>query len=265
MNDRDSDFEDRCPANEASYDSDDPRGECDSCSASIPPRRTRCRSCLADRLGDVLAGTADVATERALLGIVHLVIESSNCYGAIAKGAAAATLLSSKAIERAVDDCMLIHDIDDELATRLVDRWPVLPDAVRIASADGERLLTAARNRTAWTGHHASDDRQGTTTFLYDESGSGIREERRLETLLDDVDDEAWLVPAIALRKATDENASDGHHPGFPITDPLECQRCGRVTEHRLRSHEFRPEETGADQPIWVCGTCGMSRGPDPT
>ena len=120
MNNHYSDFEKLRPTGEASHIPDakltnggdgDPRrqrvatttggypnepattdGECQSCSASIPAGQTKCRFGLTNHLGDDAIGT-DESVETALLGIVHLVVESTTFYGAVAKGGAAANLL----------------------------------------------------------------------------------------------------------------------------------------------------------------------------
>jgi len=69
------------------------------------------------------------------LGIVHLVVESTTFYGAVAKGGAAANLLSANEAEPAVDDYTLIYDLDEAPARQLAEQWPSLPDAVQVASA----------------------------------------------------------------------------------------------------------------------------------
>ena len=70
----------------------------------------------------------------------------------MAKGGAAATLLTSNDAEPAVDDYTLCYDLDDPPARQLADRCPSLPDAVQRDSAEGEQLLVAARDRTRWHG-----------------------------------------------------------------------------------------------------------------
>ncbi|WP_235019642.1 hypothetical protein [Natrialba sp. INN-245] len=63
---------------------------------------------------------------------------------AVAKGAGAATLLTKVDRDSAVGDCQLIYDLDTEPAAQLTDKWPSLPEAVRITSESGEQLLTVA-------------------------------------------------------------------------------------------------------------------------
>ena len=56
------------------------------------------------------------------LGIVHLVVESTTFYGAVAKGGAAANLLSANEAEPAVDDYTLIYDLDEAPARQLAEQ-----------------------------------------------------------------------------------------------------------------------------------------------
>jgi len=58
----------------------------------------------------------------------------------VAKGGAAANLLSANQAEPAVDDYTLIYDLDEAPARQLAEQWPSLPDAVQVSSAEGEGL-----------------------------------------------------------------------------------------------------------------------------
>jgi hypothetical protein len=208
----------------------------------------------------------DESMKMALLGILHLVVESTTCYGAVAKGGAAANLLTSNNAELAVDDYTLIYDLDEPPARQLVDKWPSLPDAVQRDSAEGEQLLAAARDRTGWIGQEAVEYQQRQTpTRLFDQRGNGIRDEARLKEIVDDGDDELWLVPAIALTATTGERDSDNRPSPVPTTKRLDCQDCGRATDHQFETHESIPDETWTGQPIWECQICGTTRyGPAP-
>jgi hypothetical protein len=77
-------------------------GECRSC-ASVPAGQTECRFCLTTHLGSDATSTAEAASTT-VLGIVHLVVESSTFDGAVAKGGAAATRLTVNDAEPAVED-----------------------------------------------------------------------------------------------------------------------------------------------------------------
>ncbi|MDZ7745887.1 MAG: hypothetical protein U5K28_04975 [Halobacteriales archaeon] len=58
--------------------------------------------------------STDETASATFLGIVHLVVESTTFYGAVAKGGAAANLLSANEAEPAVDDYTLIHDLAED-------------------------------------------------------------------------------------------------------------------------------------------------------
>jgi hypothetical protein len=234
--------------------------ECGSCGASIPAGQMKCRFCLTNHLGNEAIGTDETA-DPTLLGIIHLVVDSTTFYGAVAKGGAAATLLTSNDAE-AVDDYTLCYDLDDPPAHQLADRWPSLPDAVQRDSAEGEELLAAARDRIGWHGQEAVEDKQQAPTRLYDQRGNGIRDEARLREI---VDDEMWLVPAIALTATAGERDSDSRPSSIPTAARFDCQDCGRATDHQFETHESIPDETWTGQPIWECNVCGTARyGPAP-
>ncbi|MDQ2051649.1 hypothetical protein RBH26_14310 [Natronolimnohabitans sp. A-GB9] len=241
--------------------------ECRSCGAPIPADQTKCLFCLTNHLENSSSETDAPAPEWTLLGVVHMLVESSTFYGAVAKGGAAATLLASSVTGSTVDDCMIIYDLEDGPVAQLTNQWPVLPAAVQIKSADGEQLLAAARDRTRWSDqpHPAADSDHEPTTYLYDEGGTGIRDEQRLTTLLDNAGDDAWLVPAIALQQAPQERETENQDSGIPTKERLECHQCGRTTDHRFSDHESVPDETWTGHAIWECQVCGTPRyGPNP-
>src|SRR6056297_751913 len=287
MNGRYSDFEELRPTGEASHIPDtrlddgyegDPRrqrvatsaggypdaptvtdGECKSCGASVPAGQTKCRFCLTNHLGSDATSTNETASTT-FLGIIHLIVESTTFYGAVAKGGAAANLLSANEAEPAVDDYTLIYDLDEAPARQLADQWPSLPDAVQVSSAAGEELLRAARDWAGWHRQEASERQEQAPTRLYDQRGNGIRDASRLTEVLDDADDAVWLVPAMALSESTGEAAADRQVTLVRTTQKLDCQTCGRTTDHRFKTHESVPDEAWTGQPIWVCQVCGAAR-----
>ena len=90
---------------------DDPTAaatECESCGASTRAGQTKCQFCLTNHLGNKPIGTDETA-DPTLLGIIHLVVESTTFYGAVAKGGAAANLLTSNDAE-AVDGYLAGED-----------------------------------------------------------------------------------------------------------------------------------------------------------
>jgi len=157
MHNRYSDFEELRPTGEASHIPDEaqqrvwrvPRrqriatnsggypdaptvtdGECRSCGASVPDGQTKCRFCLTNHLGSDATGT-DESASTTFLGIVHLIVESTTFYGAVAKGGAAANLLSANGAKTAVDDYTLLYDLDEAPARQLAEQWPHSPTLYR--------------------------------------------------------------------------------------------------------------------------------------
>ena len=121
---------------------------CVSCGASIPAEQRKCRFCLEHKLDDVSESDAG-DTEQTLRGVIQFLVEAGTFYAAVAKGAAAASLLTS-APDEPFDDCTLIYDLKDEPAPQITERWPTLPAATEVTSAAGGALPSAARDRTAW-------------------------------------------------------------------------------------------------------------------
>ncbi|KAA9396288.1 hypothetical protein Har1130_19715 [Haloarcula sp. CBA1130] len=234
-------------------------GECQSCGASVPDAQTKCRFCLTNHLDGDATSTNETASTT-VLGIIHLVVESTTFYGAVAKGGAAANLLSANEAEPTVDDYTLIYDLDEAPARQLAEQWPLLPDAVQVSSEKGERLLSAARDRTGWRGQEASERQEQAPTRLYDQRGDGIRGASRLDAVLDDADDAVWLVPAMALTESAGEAGADQQEWSVPTAQELDCQNCGRATDHRFKTHESVPDEVWTGQPIWECRVCGSAR-----
>ena len=194
--------------------------------------------------------------------MIHFLVESGTFYGAVAKGAAAATLLSSSH-DQPIDDCTLIYDLDDEPAPQLTERWPTLPAAAEVTSAAGDALLSASRERAGEEdGRHNRP--QTELPRVYDERGQGIRDGSSLEHALDD-GDQLWIVPAVAVETVPRETESTSTGAEIPTVTALECQHCTRETEHRFRTRESLPDETWTGQPIWECQVCGTGRyGPAP-
>ncbi|MFC4247680.1 hypothetical protein ACFOZ7_11985 [Natribaculum luteum] len=287
MHNRYSDFEELRPTGEASHIPDtrldddcegDPRrqrvatssggypdaptatdGECRPCWVSVPDGQMKCRFCLANHLGGEATST-DESASTTFLGIVHLLVESTTFYGAVVKGGAAANHLSANEAEPDVDDYTLIYDLDEAPARQLADQWPSLPDAVQVLSGEGERLLSAARDQTGWNGQGTAERQEQAPTRLYDQRGNGIRDASQLTEVLDDADDAVWLVPAMALIESAGEAAAESQVSSVPTTQELDCQNCGRATDHRFKTHESAPDEAWTGQPIWECQVCGSAR-----
>ena len=288
MNGRQSDFEELRPFGEATHVPDDElsgraegqqrespesypdrsrstQSECSSCGTSIPANRTKCRFCLSNHVAETSDESRTSETEWTLLHVVHLLVEASTFYAAVAKGAAAATLLTKADRDPAVDGCQLIYDLDTEPATQLADKWPSLPEAVRVTSKSGEQLLTVARERTRQGEPTRSQREVAHTTFLYEEGGRDVREKDQLTALLERADSDVWLVPAIALQRAVDDEHSENRQPSTPSKTRLECRKCDRKTVHQFQEFESIPDDEWAGQPMWECQVCQSPRhGPNP-
>ncbi|WP_049979521.1 biosurfactant protein 1 [Halolamina rubra] len=234
-------------------------GECRSCGAPVPDGQTKCRFCLSNHLGSDATSTTEAAA-RTCLGIVQLVVESTTFSGAVAKVGAAANRRSPNETEPAVDDYALIYELDEAPARQLAKQWPSLTDAVQVSSAEGERLLSTARDRTGWHGQGASERQKHAPTRLYDQRGDGIRDASRFDAVLDDADDAMWLVPAMALTESTGAAGADRQASSVPMAHELDCQTCGRATDHRFKAHESVPDAAWTGQPTWEFRVCGSAR-----
>ena len=223
--------------------------ECASCGTLIPATQTKCEFCLTYHLDGSDDEQNRPTDESTLLHVVHLLVEASTFYAAVAKGSAAATLLSKPDKDPAVDECLMIYDLDESPAAQLADRWPSLPEAVRVASVEGRQLLAAARDQTVWTDEPQSGCEERHGTFLYDEAGYGISETTQLTCKLETTDD-LWLVPAIALQESVDDIYEESHQSSVPAKHRMECWECDRETEHRFDEVESLPSADWSGQPI---------------
>jgi hypothetical protein len=196
---------------------------------------------------------------------VFTLVESATFYGAVAKGGAAGALLVESETDAAIDEHRLIYDLDAEPAPQLADRWPALPDAIKVISATGKQLLTAIRQRMGWLDVSAPASEHEDSPCLYDERGRALLAASRLETLRENAEEPLWLVPAIALRESSEGTERADQSPDIPTRELLECHQCGSETEHQFQTHETLPDDTWSGQPIWECQDCGACRyGPDP-
>ena len=214
---------------------------CVSCGASIPAEQRKCRFCLDHEL-DVASEAGAGDTEQTLRGVIQFLVEAGMFYAAVAKGVAAASLLTS-APDEPFDDCTLIYDLEDEPAPQITERWPTLPAATEVTSAAGDALLSAARDRTEWEENGRSDRPQKEIPCVYDKRGQGIRVESPLERTLDG-GDQLWIVPAIAVETVPSETGSTSARAEIPTLTVLECQHCRSETEPRFSIHESLPDET---------------------
>jgi len=117
----------------------------------------------------------------------------------------------------------------------------------------GRAAFSAARDRTGWHGQGASERQEQAPTRLYDQRGDGLRDGPRLDAVLDDADDAVWLVPAMALTESIGEAAADRQVSSVSATQELDCETCGRATDHRFKTRESLPDEAWTGQLIWEC------------
>ncbi|KDE58886.1 hypothetical protein EL22_01710 [Halostagnicola sp. A56] len=235
--------------------------EC-SCGTSIPLGQLKCRFCLTNHLEAASDNQDTVDVEYDLLHIIFALAEASTYYGAVAKGSAAATLLSNSDSDPMIDECQMIYDLETAPATQLADQWPSLPPATRVVSESGTQLLETARGRTEWEeSHHGAEH----ATYFYDETGSPIWTENRLVTILEKVDDDVWLVPAMALHRSGEKSPISDDQCGPPNKTHLECRACSSETVHRFLEFEKVPDDRWDGQPMWECQHCESARyGPEP-
>ena len=237
--------------------------ECGSCGASIPPSQTKCRFCLTNHL-EAAPDDQDITdVEYDFLHVIFALVEASTYYGAVAKGSASATLLANGDSDSVIDECQMIYDLEIEPATQLADQWPSLPSATRVSSENGSQLLATARERTVW-GESYHDNEH--STYFYDETGSPIWTEDDLVTILEDTDDDIWLVPTIALRRSDAEFSISDDRCERANRARLECRECSCETGHRFLEFEEVPDGEWDGTPIWECQICRILRyGPQPT
>jgi len=122
-----------------------------------------------------------------------------------------------------------------------------------VSLKEGEQLLRGARNRTGWNGQEASARQEQALTRLYDQRGTGSHDEARFKPIVEEADDELWLVPAIALNVTTGDRDSKNRPSPVPIIERLNCQDSGRVTDQQFETQESVPDETWTGQSIWEC------------
>lgn len=244
----------------------DDENRCRSCGTSIPVNKTKCQFCSTADSDHFPSDATDAAPETRIIGVIHFLVESSTSYGAVAKGGAAAKLLCKSDAFPAVHKYQLIYDLDDRPASQLTDPWPVLPEVAKISTDEGQQLLVAIRDHlrkdgteSKWVADH------DLSTCLYDESGDGIHNEGRLEELLKSTGNNAWVVPAIAFKRATNARMQHDQNKSGPTTEQLDCIHCKTTTEHEFRTYESIPAEEFSDQAIWECQECcGCHYGPNP-
>jgi len=153
--------------------------ECRSCGASVPDGQTKCRFCLTNHLESDAASTNESASTT-FLGIIHLIVESTTFYGAVAKGGAAANLLCQPGGARRRRLHAHLRPRRGAGARQLAEQWPSLPDAVQVSSAEGEGLSVPPVTGLGAHGQEASERQEQAPTRLYDQRGTASATRRVL-------------------------------------------------------------------------------------
>ncbi|WP_440992355.1 hypothetical protein [Haloarchaeobius baliensis] len=156
--------------------------------------------------------------------VIHALVEASTQDDALATGKTVFDrLVGAVPHANPVFDYYVTFD-EDETSVAGTARWGQLPVAAPVDSAAGEKLLERGWNATkeefqrnldrvkealdehsdeeimrdadlARHAFHQVGAYDGPTVFLYDEHGSGIRHQGKLDRLLDESED-LWIVPA---------------------------------------------------------------------
>jgi rubrerythrin len=63
----------------------------------------------------------------------------------------------------------------------------------------------------------------------------------------------------MALAETAGEDETDSQRSSGPTAQHLDCQNCGRTTDHHFETHESLLDETWTGQPIWECQWCGIT------
>ena len=237
---------------------------CRGCGQPIAADQRKCATCLehhiesADTTGD--GQTAPSPVPR----IIFAVVEATCDYTALAKGAAACTLLQRRRVNP-LEDCQLIDDVAETPANTLHDTWDELPAAVRIETEQGRKLLSVATKHIDRAEEGGHSDGERSLPRLYDESGRGILNEEQIKSWTDTADGERWLIPILGAEQHPAENRTKRRKSQRSNTEHIHCRRCKETTPHRFSDHEQLPEEAWDGNPIWQCQACGTPRfGPAP-
>ncbi|UTF55596.1 DUF6036 family nucleotidyltransferase [Natronosalvus rutilus] len=92
-----------------------------------------------------------------------------------------------------------------------------------------------------------------------------VYDEDQVTALLERAENDVWLVPAIALQRAVDNEHFENRQPSVPSKTRLDCRTCDRKTDHQFQEFKSLPDETWSGQPRWECQVCQSPRhGPNP-
>ena len=229
---------------------------CRGCGQPISANQRKCATCLRYHIEPVDTDVGEQADQTPVPRVIFAVVEAACDYTALAKGAAACTLLEQRE-SNPLEDCQLIDELSEPPATTLRDTWGDLPPAVRIESENGSQLLSVALKHIDGTEEGAREEDEQSISRLYDESGRGIRDK---ESWIDTANDERWLVPAIGVEQRPAENRTTRRNIQSSYKRYIDCHCCEEATEHRFSEYEQLPDGAWDGQPIWQCQACGTTR-----
>ncbi len=230
---------------------------CQTCERAIHRTQSQCRFCLEQ--GISASDSASEPREQSLHGIICLLVTSQSSRGALAKGTAATRLLQ-RSHSSPIDECTPVAALEQPIAEPLRTRWGHLPDVVPATGSRASGFVAKARSVSLWS---ASPSTESSFSRWYDAAGMQITDRTRREQLL--ADSETWVVPAIALRRASVDTSPSQPTSTSPTRQLLRCQSCGKQTPHRFDSRDDSPPAVWAGEPVWQCSVCRTPQyGPDP-
>ncbi|WP_181692674.1 hypothetical protein [Natronomonas sp. LN261] len=237
---------------------------CRGCGQPISAKQRKCTTCLEHHIESVGTTGDEHTAPTPVPRVIFAIVEATCDYTALAKGAAACTLLQRRRANP-LEDSQLIDDVAETPAATLHDTWGELPAAVRIGTEQGRKLLSVATKHIDRADESDHGNGERSLPRLYDESGRSVLNREQIESWTDTADGERWLIPILGAEQHPTENRTKRRENQRSNTEHIHCRRCEETTPHRFSGHEQLPEEAWDGNPIWQCQACGTARfGPVP-
>lgn len=245
----------------AAHDIDTSPAHCAVCGVAIPPTRARC----VDHRESSPRASGATDYEWSISKTAIAIIPASNRYHALAIGSSAFRLRDGGHKSRSSYE--LFYDIDDP-ARILTAGWGSLPDAVPLASEDGQRLLEIAVDKTDWESTLSVEQSLGVTNsplsdsdpYIFTENGDGLVDRDRLADFDENPhgeSDDYWVVPAVLYDRKRNTT-------GKPVRNRT-CSHCGEATQHVFDGYDGGHPSTHVDGvALWTCLTCDTTHGDTP-
>jgi len=211
-----------------------PPASCESCGASIPPTRARCK----DHRRDSTASSNNGKFTWKISQIGFAIVTGKSNYHAVARGSAAFDFTTE--VEAGKQKVELVYDLSGEPSKTLTSGWGgTLPETARVNSNVGEKLMKKALNKTKVSGD--SEEK-----YLFNEKGDVINDMDKVDQIMDDNPTEhVWIVPGvISDKKVNTENKKIRY---------VECENCGE-TQHALEDTKKRKHHR--EERKWRCLNC---------